>query len=175
MYCPNCANPIDGVQKFCRVCGANVSLVPQAMTGQLPVLTAVDEEETTWQGKRRKRTKPPTIEKAASKFFSGIGFVIAALFVTFWFPGGFTWGWSFLFPAFALIGEGVGQYLKVKELERQRQQVLNYAPPQMNYAAMMPPPPRVVELSAPTTSELQSPHSVIEHTTKHLDPTHPRQ
>ena len=35
MYCPNCAATIDGV-KFCRSCGSNVSLVPQAMSGQLP-------------------------------------------------------------------------------------------------------------------------------------------
>jgi hypothetical protein len=35
MYCPQCANPVDGT-KFCRSCGANVSLVPQALAGQAP-------------------------------------------------------------------------------------------------------------------------------------------
>jgi len=90
MYCPNCANPIDGVQKFCRACGANVSLVPQAMTGQLPIVVA-GEEELTSSGKR-KRKKVPTIEKAVGNIFTGLGFLVAALFVTFWFPGGFTWG-----------------------------------------------------------------------------------
>lgn len=169
MYCPSCANPIDGTQKFCRACGANVSLVPQALTGQLPVLTAPDEEETAWHGKKRKRHKPPTIERAAGNFFSGIGFVIAALFVTFWFPGGFTWGWSFLFPAFGLIGEGIGQYLKVKELERQRERLLHRPMPQMNPPSTAPQPPRAPELSAPTTSELINPSSVTEHTTRQLD------
>lgn len=169
MYCPNCANTIDGSQKFCRACGANVSLVPQAMTGQLPVVPA--EEELTRHGKRRRnREKPPSIEKAARSFFSGLGFVIAALFVTFWFPGGFTWGWSFLFPAFALIGEGVGQYLKVKELERQ--QAANFfsppAPP-TNYMPQAPQPNRLAA-PTPTTSELQTPNSIAEHTTKHLQP-----
>lgn len=165
MYCPNCANPIDGVQRFCRACGANVSLVPQAMTGQLPTIVA--EEEPTKSGKRKQR-KPPTIERAVGNIFSGVGFLVAALFVTFWFPGGFTWGWSFLFPAFALIGEGVGQYLKVKELERQRQTSF-YQPPQpMNF----PPPapqPRAEALPAPTTSELVTPSSVTEQTTRHLE------
>ncbi len=168
MYCPSCANSIDGTQKFCRACGANVSLVPQALTGQLPILTAVDEEETTWQGKKRKRTKPPTIERAASNFFSGIGFVLAALFVTFWFPGGVAWGWTLLFPAWGLIGEGVGQYLKVKELERQQERLLSRPMPHINFPAAAAEQLREPALSAPTTSELINPSSVAEHTTRHL-------
>ena len=37
MFCPKCASQnIDGAS-FCRVCGANISLVPQALSGQLPV------------------------------------------------------------------------------------------------------------------------------------------
>ncbi|MDQ3009551.1 MAG: zinc ribbon domain-containing protein [Acidobacteriota bacterium] len=163
MYCPSCANLIDGSQKFCRSCGANVSMVPQAMTGQLPNMPA-EELKLDRHGKRR---KPPTIERAAGKFFSGLGFVIAALFITFWFPGGFTWGWSFLFPAFALIGEGVGQYLKVKELERQRQPLFN--PPQINYHAVPTPQNRAGDMAAPTTSELINPSSVTEPTTRHLE------
>jgi hypothetical protein len=165
MYCPNCANPIDGVQKFCRTCGANVSLVPQAMTGQLPVVVA-EEEEVTKSGKRK---KVPTIDKAVSKIFSGFGFIVAALFVTFWFPGGFTWGWSFLFPAFALIGEGVGQFLKVKELERQRHPAFYQPPMPMNFPPPVPPQSSVEVLSAPTTSELAKPASVTEQTTRHLE------
>jgi hypothetical protein len=168
MYCPSCATPIDGNQKFCRACGANVSLVPQALTGQLPVLTAADEEETTWQGKKRKRRKPPTIERAVGKFFSGIGFIIAALFVTFWFPGGAVWGWTLLFPAWGLIGEGVGQYFKVKELERQRERLLARPVPQIHLPSAAAQQPRAPEFSAPTTSELINPSSVTEQTTRHL-------
>ncbi len=172
MYCPQCANQIDDNQKFCRSCGANVSLVPQALTGQLPVV-AFDEDESTRHGKRKRR-RTPTIERAAGKFFSGIGFILAALFVTFWFPGGFTWGWALLIPAFAMIGEGVGQYLKVKEIERKGQQ-LSFQPasqmtaPPKNYQSNFPSNPPPAELSAPTTSELKKPSSVTEHTTKHLD------
>jgi len=174
MYCPQCANPIAENQKFCRSCGANVSLVPQAMTGQLPVVT-VEQEENTPHGKR-KRHKPPTIEKAVGKFFSGIGFILAAIYITRWFPGGFTWGWSFLFPAFALIGDGIGQYLKVKELERQRnQQFIQPPSPPVNYQPNFQSNPQAAELPAPTTSELENPSSVTEHTTKHLDVSRRRQ
>lgn len=164
MYCPNCANQLENNQKFCRACGANVSLVPQALTGQLPIVTP--EEESG----KRKRHKAPTIERAVGNFFTGIGFLIAALFVTLWMPGGYTWGWSFLFPAFALIGEGVGQYLKVQQLERDRERGLVQPTIPMNFPQPIPPQPRVAELSAPTTSELVTPPSSIsEHTTKNLN------
>jgi hypothetical protein len=148
MYCPNCAAPIDGL-KFCRSCGANVSLVAQAMEGK-----------PRWKPHRDK--KEPSIEKAASDFFSGVGFLLAAIFVCFYFPVGFTWGWVFLFPAFAFIGEGVGQYLRLKE--RQRQQAsLNQ--PNNQSTIYHPPAPAI---SAPTTSELVIPPSVTEHTTQQL-------
>ncbi len=36
MYCPKCGtNNIDNAS-FCRACGTNLSLVPQALTGHLP-------------------------------------------------------------------------------------------------------------------------------------------
>ena len=112
MYCPNCAAPIDGV-KFCRSCGSNVSLVPQAMSGQLP---QVDDAE----GKRRlgrhshreywesrsHRMREPSIDRATTSVFSGIGFLLAAMFVCFYFPGGFTWGWAFLFQTTVWGGAG---------------------------------------------------------------------
>ena len=35
MFCPKCATQnLDGAS-FCRACGANISLVPQALTGQM--------------------------------------------------------------------------------------------------------------------------------------------
>ncbi len=77
MYCPSCANLIDGTQKFCRACGANVSLVPQAMTGQLP--EAIQEEEHG-RGRRRRRAKrPPSIDGAGSSIFAGIGFLAGSI------------------------------------------------------------------------------------------------
>ncbi|MCG3159741.1 MAG: hypothetical protein JMDDDDMK_00757 [Acidobacteria bacterium] len=163
MYCPNCAATIDG-SKFCRSCGANVSLVPQAMTGQLP--QAPEPED--WRGRKRHRRgkKEPSIDGAATEFFSGIGFLLAAIFVCFYFPAGVTWGWTFLFPAFALIGGGIGQYLRLKE---QRQQL------SFNRPVAYQPPAQASALSAPTTSELVKPPSVTEQTTRHLESSRPRE
>ena len=168
MYCPNCAAPIDGV-KFCRSCGSNVSLIPQAMSGH----TSSDDAKDKWGqgrhhwhwGHHRHLKKEPSIERAISCFFSGLGFLLAAMFVVFFFPSGFTWGWAFLFPAFGLFGAGVGQYLQLKEQQRQ-QKSLNQS--EARLAAHQPhgqSPP----LSAPTTSELIKPPSVTEHTTRHLE------
>lgn len=172
MYCPNCAAPIDG-SKFCRSCGANVSLIPQALTGQLP--QAVEAEDGRRRHRRRHARKEPSIEKAATSFFTGIGFLLAALFVSFRFPGGFTWGWAFLFPAFALMGEGVGQYLRLKEQQRQQAALNQPANNQVNYQAPIRQPAHVPTLSAPTTSELAPPSSVTEHTTRHLESSRQRE
>jgi hypothetical protein len=174
MYCPNCAAPIDGV-KFCRSCGSNVSLVPQAMAGESPQSDGARDERhwgrwghPHWDHHRKKE---PSIEKAATSFFSGIGFLLAAMFIVLSSPPGVWWGWVFIFPAFSLIGAGIGQYLQLKEKQRQ--------PPSINQAGVPPiahqPPAEAPTLSAPTTSELIKPSSVTEHTTKHLESSRPRE
>ncbi|MDX2034020.1 MAG: zinc ribbon domain-containing protein [Blastocatellia bacterium] len=168
MYCPNCATPIDGV-KFCRVCGANVSMVPQAMTGELP-----QEDESSKGRHRRHAEKEPSIEKAATTFFTGIGFILAALAILFYFPAGWAWGWSFFIPAFACIGQGVGAYLRIQEDRRREQQALQarmaYVP-----APVFPAAPQPGQLSAPTTSNLHAPGSIAEPTTRHLDAVKPKE
>lgn len=164
MYCPNCANPIDGTQKFCRACGSNVSLVPQAMTGRLPEPIQVG----VFHGRHRRREKrPPSIEGAVSSFFAGIGFLAVSIAIAKYAPAGQVWWFWMLIPAFSCIGAGVGQYLKLKEAARQSQQSFDSPAPPMNFPA--PSQQRAAELPAPTTSELIKPSSVTEHTTRHLE------
>ena len=51
MFCPKCATQnIDGAS-FCRACGANISLIPQALSGQLPQVT----EESDRHSRRLRR------------------------------------------------------------------------------------------------------------------------
>jgi hypothetical protein len=170
MYCPNCAASIDGV-KFCRSCGANVSLVPQALTGQLQEAADPNEHRRRRHRDRDRDSKPPSIERATTQIFSGIGFIIAAIMVTTIFPAGHLWGWALLIPGFATIGDGVGKYLQWREQQR-----LAPAPrPELNApsqaSAFRADSPS--QLSAPTTSTLSAPPSVMppsvtEETTRHL-------
>ena len=170
MYCPNCAALIDGV-KFCRSCGSNVSLVPQAMSGQLPKSDDAKDKwgqghnPWNWGHHQYHGKKEPSIERAMSYFFTGIGFLLATMFAVYFSPPGFRLGWVFLFPAFGLFGAGLGQYLQLKEQQRQ-QMSLNKpeARPDVHQAPGQSPP-----LSAPTTSELIKPPDVTERTTRRLD------
>ena len=108
MYCPNCAAQIDGT-KFCRSCGANVSLVPQALTGQL----------SAGQGRSSEKSgREVSVEAMTSSFFSGIGLFVAAFAVLEFAPAGRIWWFWLLIPAFGAIGRGIGQYLRWRETAR---------------------------------------------------------
>ena len=156
MYCPNCAAPIEGV-KFCRGCGTNVALVPQAMSGELAELT---------EGSSRLRHRGiASVERAASTFFSGVGFVLVALAIAEFMPGGASWWFWMLIPAFTLIGTGVGQYLRVKADRADRAEQLRYAAPTQLPSAQ---PASLDVPRTPTTSNLGEKASVTEDTTRHL-------
>jgi hypothetical protein len=157
MYCPNCATQITGT-KFCRTCGANVSQVSQALTGQLPA-----------QG-LSKAEKPPSIERAAGSFFSGLAFILVSFSVLFFAPAGRIWWFWMLIPAFGMIGKGVGEYWKLREQQRQMELMMRY----QQLTANQPAPPAMQpgaapgEIGAPDTNELRVPSSITEETTRHL-------
>ena len=154
MYCPQCANPIDGV-KFCRSCGANVSLVPQALTGQFPAVT--DQH-------RRPGRRATVDTQFVTTFFVGVAFLIAAPVILFFAPSGIVWWWAMLIPAFACLGEAVRGYMKYRDQRRQEETSIHH----YGTKPFQPNQP-VPQISAPTTSELISPSSITEDTTKHLD------
>jgi hypothetical protein len=160
MYCPQCANPIDGT-KFCRSCGANVSLVPQALAGQLPARTGEGQE---WRPGRHHRSRQPVVDRGfVTTFFTGIAFLIATGVVSLHVPSGIFWGWSLLVPALACLGDAVGGYLKFRD-QRSQEQI---PAPQFTPPSHQPNPP-MPEISAPTTSELIPPATITEDTTRHL-------
>lgn len=152
MYCPNCAAVIDG-SRFCRSCGANVSLVPQALTGQLPTVGG-------------KHGQPPGIEKAASSLFSGIGLFIAAFAVLTFAPAGRIWWFWLLIPAFGSIGHGVGQYLRYRDLTRSCQLELPVTEPGVETGRLPAGLPEVRGSGEPVAAK----GSVVEQTTRHLEP-----
>ena len=154
MYCPNCASSIDNV-KYCRTCGANVSLVPQALTGKL-----ADPEggEASKTGRRRSQAQ---LESAIKTGFTGLAFLFIAGAVWRFAPAGGIWWFWMLLPAIVMIGEAIAKYVRWRN-ERD-QEVMSLAVPAQE---------RAQQIKAPDTSSLegptQQPSSVVEHTTYHL-------
>lgn len=167
MFCPNCAaQNLDGAS-FCRVCGANISLVPQALSGQLP--TAPEPEDSRSRRRKRNREVEPSLEKGIMNVFIGLGFIIAGIAIMSRFPGGIFWGWSFFFPGFSTLGKGVASIVAARRNQPGnllRSNTANtYFPNQAGSSAA----PMVGGASAPRTGELRAPvPSVTEGTTRHL-------
>lgn len=162
MYCPSCGERnLDDV-KFCRVCGVNLSLVPQALTGQLP------QEPIGKHGRRRDRTKPSSMESAIQKGFGGLGFIFVAFAALFFGPAGRIWWFWMLIPAFGMLGKAFSEYYSVKNSQQNFQQTNQ--PPQYQQPAIAPPPTPVNFRPRNTGEMVQPPPSVTESTTKLFDP-----
>lgn len=162
MFCPKCAAENVDTAQFCRACGANISLVPQAVTGQLASRLRDDEDA---RGHRRghKRGEAVTIERAVRSIFMGVAFIFVAFAVRTWAPAGnIWWFWMFL-PAAGMLADGVGTYLRLREIRQQQ-----LAPPAFSPAPQHLAPPRAAGLPPRDTDKLVQPPSVTEGTTRHL-------
>lgn len=153
MFCPKCATKNLEGASFCRTCGANISLVPQAMTGQMMQPQAppevVDESCSP-----RKRGKPLTLDQSFKNIFMGVAFLIIAIALSRTIGAGW-WFWMLL-PAFSMMGTGIAQYIRVREREKRE----GLAPPPMARAYVEP---------VRSPDELRAPvASVTEGTTRHL-------
>ncbi len=159
MFCPKCATQnLDGAS-YCRSCGANISLVPQALHGQLPQALEAPYEESR---RDRKHRKEPRLEHAFKNVFMGIAFLFVAMALSFSRMGTGWWFWM-LIPAFSMMGTGIAQYIRLKEYEKRMVAPGNFAPTAFQPQAHVAPMPvrNTGELLAP-------PPSVTEGTTRHL-------
>lgn len=149
MFCPKCAAPNPEGTSFCRSCGANISLVPQALTGQL---AHTNEETSIGRDTRRgKRHREPTLDIAIKNIFMGFAFLVIAIALSRSIGAGW-WFWMLL-PAFSMTGIGIGQFMRLREREKHYTPSLP-PPPARHTDQFMPPPP---------------PSSVTEGTTRHLN------
>ena len=151
MFCPKCATQnLDGAS-FCRSCGANISLVPQALSGQLvqPPVTEVQE------GCRTRRGRELTLEQPFKNFFLGIAFIIISIVLSRTIGQGW-WFWM-LIPAFSLMATGVAQFIRLQEHAKR--------------SSLAPPPGQRTFTEAANTNVLMPPpaSSVTEGTTRHLN------
>jgi hypothetical protein len=156
MFCPKCATQnVDGAS-FCRACGANISLIPQALSGQLPTPNTPGANDRF--SSRRWRTEP-SLDNAIRSVMTGVGFVAMALLISKFAPGGSTWWFWLLIPAAMVFARGISEGARCR---LKKAQAPNAPQPQLNTL-------RQSDLPAPKTGELMNPvASVTEGTTRHL-------
>ncbi len=157
MFCPKCATQnVDGAS-FCRACGANISLVPQALSGQLPSANQTRRDEYVSRVKSRRQ---PSLENAVRSLTMGVAFAAIAVLISKFGPGGSTWWFWLLIPAASLFAKGFSQLARLRQDTNQPPAVPQ---PQLNTV-------RLQDLPAQKTGELMTPvPSVTEGTTRHLN------
>lgn len=165
MYCPQCATDNLDSASFCRGCGANISMVSQALTGTLQTNEASELDDTSSRRRRRRGRgrDEPSIEKGIKNIFMGLAFVFVAFAARRYMPGAFTW-WFWLFiPAFSMLGGGVAEVFKYKMKK-------DAALPAATQSPALPAGfPRPSALPRRNTAELiPQPPSITEGTTRHL-------
>lgn len=167
MFCPKCATKnVEGAH-FCRSCGANISLVPHALTGQLPVAPA---DDSTRRGRRKHRDHQPSLDEGIRSALMGVGFMAVAVALAFFGRpiGAQVWWFWMLIPAFGLLGRGVAEIVRARQanaLAEQKQ--LPYAAPPEKL-----PPGNTAELRphVPSVTEGTTRHLGAEAPTRHFDP-----
>lgn len=169
MFCPRCAAQNTDEAKFCRSCGADISLVPQAVSGALAERLAAEGDSLQSRRDRRHARRhggaPVNIERAVRSFFMGLAFVFVAFAAKTWAPAGNIWWFWLLIPAFAMLADGVSTYLRLAEEKKTTAAAPPfYTPP----PTAVPHAPRVGELPQRNTGEMMPPPSVTEGTTRHL-------
>lgn len=157
MFCPKCATQnVDGAS-FCRSCGANISLIPQALSGQLPT---APEEQSFGRGFKRKGRREPSLDDGIRHLMMGLAFIVVSVLVGKYSPGGWTWWYWLLIPASTLIGKGISEIIRSRQVKSAAQVA---GPTQMTSGTGMEGVPslRTGKLMAPVPS-------VTEGTTRHL-------
>ena len=107
MYCPNCGTDNGETFKFCRKCGTNLLVISKTLSGEIsPYIPR--------RLHNRSRDESPSIEKCISHLFMGIAFLLVSLASFEFAPEGKIWFFWFLIPAFALMGKGIGELVKLR-------------------------------------------------------------
>ena len=157
MFCPKCAaQNIEGAH-FCRACGANLSLIPHALSGQLPQPSPLDSRIS----RRLRRRQQPSLDEGVRTLVMGFGFIAVAIaLAVFGRPiGASVWWFWMLIPAFGMLGRGISEIVRANQLK-------SSSPPPPYQIPNNPPP----HSFATNTNELRpSVPSVTEGTTRLLD------
>jgi hypothetical protein len=162
MFCPKCATQnLDGAS-FCRSCGANISLVPQALTGEMTKPETVVEVGC---GVRRRGGRELTLDLAFKNMFLGVAFLLVSIVLSRSGMGAGWWFWLLL-PAFSMMGTGIAQWIRVRDREKRN----SLQAPRFNRAfSERPRNPDELMPPAPSVTEGTTRHLGVEAPTRHLD------
>ena len=168
-YCPKCAAQNSEGARYCRACGADVHLVPAAMTGHLPeqLARAGENAPATPAPQRYRKGHVPSYEEGVRAIIAGLGFIFVSAGIGLFAPAGRLWFFWLLIPAFFILSHGVSQLLGAKRRENELAHLAarpaEFAPPPVRPAPLFEPAP------SRQTGEILPPASVTEGTTRHLD------
>ena len=156
MFCPKCATQnVDGAS-YCRNCGANISLVPQALTGQLSQASSVDDDYYRGRGRRR---GGPSTDYAIRSLMMGIGLAVMIAITSKFAPGASRWWFWLLIPTIMFFSRGFAEIARVHGARKRMAAV-----PQTQLNSV-----RGFDLPGQKTGELLTAvPSVTEGTTRHL-------
>ena len=161
MFCPNCGSQNAKETTYCRTCGANLSLVPQALTGQL-----TNDDDSRRKLKRRRRDEPANLAHGINKSVMGVGFLLVAFCALLFAPAGRLWWFWMLIPAFGMLSKGISEIVLARGA---------FKPLQGDQPTTASMPRRVTgELPPEPPGYTLPPPSVTEQTTRHLDPNKDR-
>ncbi len=160
MYCPQCGSNQSEGKRFCTICGTNLQVVTQALTGQLQPAYHPPAIPHPYEIEQQRETA-----KGLKLAIIGGGFV-ALKFFTAIFSGG-----SFMNPlsviGFILLAIGISKLVAYRPIEN----AVPQQPLQMP-AQMLTSTPQPVFSSTPNTGNLHAPPrpapSVTEDDTRHL-------
>jgi len=162
MFCPKCGTQNPETGKFCRSCGTDLGNVSQALSGIPPQPVQILD----------RKGKPVSWDRAITKIFTGVAFLVISIVLSFSTMGRGWWFWM-LIPAFTSLGAGIAQFIQLKKLEKgtpvYSPNIGDRAIPPAQNSSL---PPSQTEYVSPDsrykTGELVPP-SVTEGTTRHLE------
>src|SRR5690348_364684 len=142
MFCPKCATQNADDARFCRSCGTDISLVPQAVSGAMAERMAAVEEVDDRRGRRRHRRyhkddRPPSVDRAVRGILLGLAFMFIAFAVRTWAPAGNIWWFWMFIPAAVNLADGIATAARLSH-EGKKRDLQPYVPTQ---AAVPPPRP----------------------------------
>jgi hypothetical protein len=164
MFCPKCGVQNLDDAKFCRACGADIRLVPQALTGR--VARAGDDED---EDAPESLSPQASVERGVRKLVFGVGYLIIFMITMFYFRE-FWWAtFWFIFPAVSKISAGAGILARAAHESRQMRGGGMTQQLRANETSALPRV-RLNEVAPANTAEIVAPPaSVTEGTTRHLD------